>query len=155
WRMEPWPTCSATRTCWRWPKRGELMSKLGLESETETALVLQAAAHSAPSRLLAEYAADLSLTGVRILPGDSGTFWTAYGTRALMRQPAFYSAAPSNEEVRRVLWQARALVATYMLEADGDHPANAWLYVCSDHNYRLEKLDRSKRGHVRTGLREL
>jgi hypothetical protein len=132
-----------------------MMSTLGLEREPGVPPVSQALAYSAHPRSLSEYAADLSRNGVRVLPGGSSTFWTAYGPGALMRQPSFYLAPPPAGEIRRVLWRARALLASYMLEPDADHRANAWLYSCSDHNYGFEKLDRSKRSHARTGLREL
>lgn len=132
------------------------MSKPSLEGDTGAALGSQIMIHR-PRRLrsLAEYAEDLSHTRVRVLPGSPGTVWTTYGAGSVMRQPVFHLAPPSNGEVSRVLRQARALLASYVLEPDERHPANAWLYVCADHEYALERLQRSKRGHVRAGLREL
>src|SRR5207248_93458 len=58
-------------------------------------------------------------------------------------------------ELREVLWRGRAAVASYLVEPDEDHPANAWLYLCTDHDYALEKLRREVRKNVRRGLREL
>ena len=50
---------------------------------------------------------------------------------------------------------ARALVASYLLEPDRDHPANAWLYVCRDRDYSVDKLAPAVRRNVRRGSREL
>jgi hypothetical protein len=54
-----------------------------------------------------------------------------------------------------VLWRERATVASYLLEPDEHHPANVWLYVCTDQTYALEKLSYTMRKNVRRGLREL
>jgi hypothetical protein len=73
----------------------------------------------------------------------------------MMRIPYFYSGVPLPGEVRRVLWQGPAALASYLLEPDDRHPANASLYLCSDHAYRLEKLAPAMRRNVRRGLQEL
>jgi hypothetical protein len=48
-----------------------------------------------------------------------------------------------------------ALVASYLVEPDGDHPANAWLYLCSDTDYSLDTLAPAMQRNVRRALREL
>ena len=72
-----------------------------------------------------------------------------------MRIPSFHLAAPSTQEVRQVLWRGRALIASYLLEPDERHPANAWLYLCTDQAYALEKLGTEMRRNVRLGLKKL
>jgi hypothetical protein len=106
-----------------------------------------------PSR--AEYAAELASNGTRVLPEPSGTFWVRYESGALMRDPFFSLVPPAPGEVRRVLWQGRAAVVTYLLHPDERHPANAWLYVCTDRAYALDKLSRSARRNIRRGVKEL
>lgn len=132
------------------------MNHLHLEGESSAMFVSHRVDDPArPSPSLAEYATHLARSGVQVLPGERGTIWTAYGTGAVMRQPAFHLALPTDGEVRRVLWHARALLASYIVEPDVDHRANAWLYICTDQQYALARVKRSKRGHVRTGMREL
>ena len=111
--------------------------------------------HRVQSRSLAEYAVDWAKSGVQVLPGKPGTFWTQYESWAMVRRPTFYMGPPEPHEVRNILWQARAAVASYLLEADEAHPANAWLYVCTDQTYTVEKLAPDVRHNVRRGLREL
>jgi hypothetical protein len=106
-------------------------------------------------RSLAEYAADLSGSGVQVLPGSPGTFWTRHESGALVRRPTFHVGPPAPGEVREVLRRGRAAVASYLLEPDEQHPANTWLYLCTAQDYALEKLVSNGRRDVRRGLREL
>jgi len=62
---------------------------------------------------------------------------------------------PAASEVRQVLWRGRAAIASYLLEPDEIHPANAWLYICTDRSYGLDKLSPTARRNVRRGLKEL
>jgi hypothetical protein len=73
----------------------------------------------------------------------------------MVRQPPFQVGPAASKEVREVLWRGRTLWATYLLEPDEYHPANAWHYVCTDHAYALEKLPPAMRRNVHRGLREL
>ncbi len=106
-------------------------------------------------RSVTDYATDLAKSGVRILPGEPGTYWAGYETGALMRIPTFHMAPPAPNEVRAVLWHGRVAIASYLLEPDERHPANTWLYLCTDHSYALEKLTPAMRRNVRRGLKEL
>ena len=112
-------------------------------------------AHKVQPRSMAEYAADLARSGVRILPGAQGTYWTTYESYAMMRLPTFHLTPPTSQEVQQILWRGCAAIATYLLEPDEYHPANAWLYLCTDQTYALEKLPPAKRRNVRRGLKEL
>src|SRR5438105_3388187 len=94
----------------------------------------QATDHKARFISLTEYAADLARSGVQVLPGAPGTFWTKYLYGSVMRKPAFHVEPPTPDEVQRVLWRGRAAVASYLVEPDARHPANAWLYLCTDHD---------------------
>ncbi|GAC1651194.1 MAG: hypothetical protein NVS4B12_21770 [Ktedonobacteraceae bacterium] len=104
---------------------------------------------------MTEYAADLARSGVRILPGAAGTYWSAYESYAMIRLPTFHLTPPTAQEVQQILWRGRAAMATYLLEPDEHHPANAWLYLCTDQTYSLEKLPPARRQNVRRGLKEL
>ncbi|MGH2508399.1 MAG: hypothetical protein ACRDHZ_13520, partial [Ktedonobacteraceae bacterium] len=73
----------------------------------------------------------------------------------MMRIPKFSVGTPTPSEMRQVFWHGRAAIASYLLEPDAHHPANAWLYVCTDREYSLAKLTPSMRRNVRRGLTEL
>jgi len=105
---------------------------------------------------MAEYAAALASRGTRILRTSEGSFWVGYETGAVMRSPKFHTAPPSRREIRELFWDSRAAaLITYSLEPDDSHPANAWLYLCTDRSYSLDKLAPAVRRNVRRGLREL
>jgi hypothetical protein len=72
----------------------------------------------------------------------------------MMRIPTFHTVPPAPAEVRKVLWKSPAAVVSYILKPDKDHPPNAWLYVCADHSYALDKLPHAMRKNVRRGLKE-
>jgi hypothetical protein len=107
-----------------------------------------------PSSLV-QYAAQRARQGSRVLPGDAGTFWVEHEARGLVRIPPFLVGPPARGEVRQVLWASRCAVATYLLPPDAMRPANAWLYLCTDQAYDLDKLVPAVRRNVRRGLREL
>jgi hypothetical protein len=115
----------------------------------------QATDQKAQTISMTEHAAHQAQIGVRILPGEPGTFWAAYQYGTMMRMPTYYLAPPTFQELQRVLWRGRVAVASYLLEPDEHHPANAWLYICTDQTYALEKLSPNGRRDVRRGLREL
>ena len=102
---------------------------------------------------LEQYKSALTADGKLILPGASGTFWEGTDLRSLVLRPEFRLAAPSPAEVRRVLWQGWSPLVTYSVAPDPEHPQNAWLYVCQDQDYRLEKLDSPARRDIRRALR--
>jgi hypothetical protein len=108
-----------------------------------------------PAVSIAEYAAELTRRGTRVLPGAPGTFWISHETGSVMRLPIFHTVPPSRREIREVLWRAPAALASHLLEPDDRHPANAWLYLCTDRTYALDKLAPAVRRNVRRGLREL
>ena len=104
---------------------------------------------------IAEYTAALARNGSRILPGAQGTFWLQYEFLSMMRIPIFQLAPPAPEEVRRILWSGWVGLVNYVLEPGEYYPANAWLYICSDRAYALDKLPPAVRRNVRRGLKEL
>jgi hypothetical protein len=104
---------------------------------------------------ITEYAADRARTGFRIFPGGPGTFWIGFGFGAMMRIPIFHLVPPASDELQQVLWHGPATIASYLMEPDERHPANTWLYLCTDQTYALEKLAPAMRRNVRRGLREL
>jgi hypothetical protein len=103
---------------------------------------------------LAQYAAALAEHGVRVVPGESGTFWIASARGAMLRIP-FVVGAPAANELRRVLWRGQAAIASYLLPADEHHPANVCHYVCADPSYTLDRMSPPMRRNVRRGLGEL
>jgi hypothetical protein len=104
---------------------------------------------------LEEYAQGLATSGQRNLPGGPGSFWVRYDSVAMMRMPQFYLEQPLPGEVRRVLWLGPTALASYHLRPDQSNPANAWLYVCTDQAYGLNKLVPAMRRNVSRGVREL
>lgn len=72
-----------------------------------------------------------------------------------MRVPRFHLASPSPGEFRKTLWRGWVAAKSYLLPPDARHPANAYLYVCMDRGYALDKLPSAMRRNVRRGLREL
>jgi hypothetical protein len=106
-------------------------------------------------RSAADYAVELARNGTRVVLGGSGTLWISHEWSAMVRFPVFTLAPPSRDEVRRVLWRGPAAVASYLIEPNAEHPANAYLYVCEDREYSLDKLSPAVRRNVRRGLGEL
>ena len=104
---------------------------------------------------MTELATDLAKTGIQILPGESGTIWSRFSSGPFTRIPAFHLAVPTPDEIRRVLRRGSAMVASYLREPDEHHPANTWLYLCTDQDYSLEKLTPAMRRDVRRALRQL
>lgn len=102
-----------------------------------------------------DYASDKRRGGTSILPGSRGTIWARYEAGTMLRLPTFRTTPPAPGEVRRALWRGPATAASFVVEPDERHPANAWLYLCTDRAYTLEKLSHSMRKNVRRGLKEL
>lgn len=102
-----------------------------------------------------EYVSALARNGTKVLPGARGTFWVQYECYAMMRGPTFDLTPPSREELQRVLRRGRTALATYLILPDESHPANAWLYVCRNKSYCLEKLGVSARRDARRADRSL
>ena len=107
------------------------------------------------------YAAALAKSGVQTLPslcnisGTSDSFWAKYERGTLIRVPTFHLVRPQAQELSRVLRESRTLIASYLIEPDVSHPANASLYLCADQDYELHKLESAVRRNTRKGLREL
>jgi hypothetical protein len=113
------------------------------------------AGHSGPFTPLKTYITDRQKTGFHVLPGKTGTFWIRSDSGPFTRVPTFHLAPPASGELRQVLWSGPAAVANYLLEPDERHPANTWLYLCTDQDYKLEKLAPAMRRNVRRALKEL
>jgi len=104
---------------------------------------------------ITDYALDQARNGVRVLPGNKGTYWAGYEFGAMMRIPTFHLTQPTPHELRSVFWRGRVAIASYLLEPDERHAPNAWLYLCTDQSYALDKLAPPVRRNVRRGLKEL
>lgn len=99
------------------------------------------------------YASTLAGNGTKILPGLCSTYWIRYESFAIMRIPTFCTIAPSREEVEGALWTSRAVAASYLVPPGDGCPANAWLYVCRNHAYRLDDLSVAGRRDARRAAR--
>src|SRR5215813_9397566 len=104
---------------------------------------------------LAEYASALEKAGTRTLPRSRTSFWERYERQAMLRMPLFHLEPPAPGEVRRILWNSMVAVASYIVDPDERHPANTWLYTCSDRHYSLEKLSKPAQRCVRRAKRSL
>lgn len=111
--------------------------------------------HDKEAMSITNHAEHQKNSGLRVFPGESGTFWIEHETSAMVRIPHFHLVPPTPHEIRQVLWKGRVAIASYLMEPDEHHPANTWLYICMDHAYTLEKLHANGRRDVRRGLREL
>lgn len=115
----------------------------------------QTTAHKAQFMPVTQFATELAKTGIRVFHGGPGTFWARFNFGGMMRLPRHHLVPPTSDELHQVLWHGPATVASYLLEPDERHPANTWLYLCTDQGYALEKLAPEMRRNVRRGLREL
>lgn len=103
----------------------------------------------------AEYVSGLAQHGKRMMSGKGRTAWLQYEPGAMVRIPTFDLSPPISREVFDLLWTQWAVVVSYIVKPDIHHPANAFLYVCSDQDYLLDKLSPAVRRNIRRGLREL
>lgn len=101
------------------------------------------------------YASALARSGRRLLPGLPGTFWVRYESYAMMRVPTFALTPPSGDELHDILRHSRSAVASYLLEPDESHQANACLYICNNRSYCLENLSVAGRRDARRAGRSL
>lgn len=103
-----------------------------------------------------EYSSALNELGIRTIPGSNASLWASYETRwVFMRMPTFHLIPPAREEVLRTLRSGRAAVASFLTLPDEERHANAWLYVCTDRQYSMEKLPKAAQRCVRRAQREL
>lgn len=98
------------------------------------------------------YATGLSRVGSQVCRGTEETYWIRYESAAMVRFPTFAFAPVAKDEARRVLWRAPAVLLSYMIEPDEQHPVNAWIYLCEDSTYDLQKLQPPVRRNIRRGL---
>jgi len=104
---------------------------------------------------ITEYAAALRHHGIAALPGTENTIWVRHDAGAMMRVPRFHLGPVPTGQARDVTWRGRVAAASYLVPVDNDHPANAYVYVCTDREYALDKLPVAMRRNVRRGLKEL
>lgn len=103
---------------------------------------------------LAEYIAAVVDMGATAVPGVNSTYWVTSERYALEREPTLCLDVPSRDEVYDALRRTRSAVATYNRLADASHPQNAWLYLCQDQSYNLNKLESSVRRNIKRALHE-
>ncbi len=80
--------------------------------------------------------------------------WTDYGWMSSIRHPVTDLTSPHRWEILHLFWRQWVSCLYYGVVLDAaQYPANAYLYICDDHNYNLEKLSGSVRSKVRRGLK--
>ena len=104
---------------------------------------------------IAEYAYQLERSGHSVAVDNSGTYWRRADGGALVRMPTMELSEPSPNEVNRILWTRRAPVVSYIAEPDETHPADAFLYLCRDRSYSLEKVPKNARLCIRKAISAL
>jgi hypothetical protein len=67
----------------------------------------------------------------------------------MARLPGFSTEPVSEQEARHLLKRGRAGGMSFLLEPGPQHVANAWLYVCRNRSYALDKLANEVRRHIR------
>jgi len=102
-----------------------------------------------------EYASAIERKGQRVVPGANGTYWVRYESHALMRMPPCCTDLPDPEELRLLFRHDKALLLSYLTKPNKEHPANAWLYVCSNSNYCRKTLAPPARRNINRGYAEL
>lgn len=105
--------------------------------------------------LLEQYAAANAQGGRRVIKGQGDTFWATYESCAMMRIPTFETTPPHPLELRKVFHESWSAMASYLIEPDETHPANAWLYLCEDTSYSLDRLGAGARRDARRAARSL
>lgn len=107
-----------------------------------------------PSPSVSTYIAQLRSKGLRIIEGGDGTFWQKNEMLSFERFPVIPLPPPSPEEIRNVLRRGHGVVATYIIEPDEQHRANALLYLRTP-PYAPEALSQSARQSIKRATREL
>ena len=103
---------------------------------------------------LRDYARGYAAAGWRQCAGSGGTWWLQHEPGALMRLPIFAVGTPEAGELRALHWMRLAPLVSYLLEPDDRHPANGFVYACTNSQYSLEGLDHRVRTNIKRGLRE-
>lgn len=104
---------------------------------------------------IGDYATALEGNGTAVWRGEPGAIWMQYETAAMVRVPAFSVKPVPQHEARQVLWNNRTGVINFLLEPDDKHHSNAYLYLCKDRSYTLEKLQKEARRDARRAQRSL
>lgn len=122
-------------------------------AETGAGLVLD---DQIPPGTLEGYLSAAAAEGGRVIRRDDGDAWTDYFEPGmLVRFPKFVDTPVSGQEIDQVLRATRKVLLNYQRLPDESHAANAYLYLCSDREYQLDKLSSNMRRDARRGLREL
>lgn len=103
---------------------------------------------------LADYARQHAAAGMRTHPGSDGSYWLQSEIGTLMRFPIFDVHPPTSDELKGLYWRRFAPLVTYLLEPTPAHPADAFVYVCTNRDYNVKALDHGVQGNVKRGLRE-
>jgi hypothetical protein len=104
---------------------------------------------------ISEYASGLTSLGQRVFAGSDQSWWITQERGAMIRIPLFYTDEPEPEEIRNLFRQTRAFAINYVREVDANHPANAWLYLCQDQSYSIQKLGKNTRKSLRRVVDEV
>lgn len=88
---------------------------------------------------------EVAANGAQLWFPDSGC--------TLLRLPLECNDEADSTDVKNVLRTRGVWVISYLVKPDDIHPANCYDYVCSDHNYCIDKLNTNSRRDVRRGFR--
>jgi hypothetical protein len=102
-----------------------------------------------------QYVRELQRAGQHALAGRGASCWRQQEVGSLMRIPTFDLSVPDSGEIRNLFLNSRTAVVSYLAEPDLRHQPNAFLYVCRDHSYSLEKLHETVRRHIRRANKTL
>jgi hypothetical protein len=109
----------------------------------------QTVAHKTQFMSITQLATDMAMGGMRVFHRGLGTFWVGFHFGGMISIPTSHLVPPTLDEIKQILWQGPATVVSYLLEPDEHRPANTWLYLCTDHDYTLDKLS----GNMRRGVK--
>lgn len=104
---------------------------------------------------LKEYVSYLIKQGRSVVFNNKGYFWFNYEKKSVSRAPAFILDEPHVNEISNVFKILKPLILTYNTEPGSPGDTNAYLYITSDKNYSLEKINKNGRRDARIAQRNL
>ena len=103
---------------------------------------------------ISEFQGHLKASGLKALCGAENTVWVSHERFSMLRLPACALNVPAKEEIARIFRECHPAMLSYAVTPSPERPTNAILYLCSDPDYSIEKLEKSVRYDVRRGMKQ-
>lgn len=102
-----------------------------------------------------KYVEALRKDGHNIIYEGGDHYWINYESKSSARGPAFILDEPTKEEISKVFDKLKPLVLTYNVLPRSQDDSNSFLYITTDREYSLEKIDKNARRFTRIAQRNL